>query len=84
MRGLRPIGPRGDAYAPSSLMSAGEAQAYHSAQLETLADTPVDLVTALTTDLNGTTDAQLVFAEGPYNATTGVLSADQLIVLLNN
>ena len=43
-----------------------------------------DLVTALTTDLNGTTDAQEVFAYGPYNATTGVLSADQLIVLLNN
>jgi hypothetical protein len=43
-----------------------------------------DLVTALTTDLNGTTDAQLVFANGPYNATTGVLSADQIIVLLND
>jgi hypothetical protein len=43
-----------------------------------------DLVTALTTDLNGTTDALLVFADGPYNATTGVLSADQIIVLLND
>jgi hypothetical protein len=43
-----------------------------------------DLVTALTTDLNGTTDAQLVFADGPYDATTGVLSADQIIVLLND
>ena len=43
-----PIGPRRDAYAPSSLMSADEAEQYHSAQLQTLSDTPVDLVTALT------------------------------------
>jgi hypothetical protein len=43
-----------------------------------------DLVTALTTDLNGTTDALLVYASGPYNASTGVLSADQILVLLNN
>ncbi|HEY3613410.1 MAG TPA: homocysteine S-methyltransferase family protein [Gaiellales bacterium] len=43
-----PIGPRGDAYAPSSLMTAGAAQRYHSTQLETLADTPVELLTALT------------------------------------
>ena len=42
-----------------------------------------DLVTALTTDLNGTTDAQLVFADGPYNGS-GVLYADQIIVLLND
>jgi homocysteine S-methyltransferase len=43
-----PIGPRGDAYAPSSLMSAEEAEQYHAAQMQTLSDTPVDLVTALT------------------------------------
>jgi S-methylmethionine-dependent homocysteine/selenocysteine methylase len=43
-----PIGPRGDAYAPSSLMSAEEAEKYHSAQLRTLADTAVDMVTGLT------------------------------------
>jgi S-methylmethionine-dependent homocysteine/selenocysteine methylase len=43
-----PVGPRGDAYAPSSLMSAAEAQRYHSAQFETLADTSVELLTALT------------------------------------
>ncbi len=42
-----PIGPRGDAYA-RSLMTAEEAQRYHSAQMQTLADTPVDLITALT------------------------------------
>jgi len=43
-----PVGPRSDAYAPSSAMSADEAQRYHSAQFETLADTPVELLTALT------------------------------------
>ena len=43
-----PIGPRGDAYAPSSQMTADEAEQYHSAQMETLSDTPVDLITALT------------------------------------
>ena len=40
--------PRGDAYAPDSLMTADEAERYHSAQMRTLADTAVDLVTALT------------------------------------
>jgi S-methylmethionine-dependent homocysteine/selenocysteine methylase len=43
-----PIGPRGDAYAPSSLMTPEEAEQYHSAQMQTLADTPVELITALT------------------------------------
>ena len=43
-----PIGPRGDAYAPSSLMTAEGAERYHSAQMQTLADTPVELITALT------------------------------------
>jgi S-methylmethionine-dependent homocysteine/selenocysteine methylase len=43
-----PIGPRGDAYAASSLMTAEEAERYHSAQLQTLSDTAVELVTALT------------------------------------
>ena len=43
-----PIGPRGDAYAPSSRMTAEEAERYHSAQMRTLSDTPVELVTALT------------------------------------
>jgi S-methylmethionine-dependent homocysteine/selenocysteine methylase len=43
-----PIGPRGDAYAPSSVMTAEEAEQYHSAQMQTLSDTPVELITALT------------------------------------
>ena len=42
------IGPRDDAYNPTQLMSADEAERYHAAQIETLAGTETDLVTALT------------------------------------
>jgi S-methylmethionine-dependent homocysteine/selenocysteine methylase len=42
------IGPRGDGYSADGRMSADEAQRYHSEQLGTLADTAVDMVTALT------------------------------------
>ncbi len=43
-----------------------------------------DLATALTTDLNGTTTVLQVSAYGPYDASSGVLTADQLIVILDN
>ena len=42
------VGPRGDAYSPDSIMTAEEAEAYHRPQIETLADTAADLVTAYT------------------------------------
>lgn len=42
------IGPQGDGYEPAGLLSAEQAQAYHSAQIETFADTPADRVTAIT------------------------------------
>lgn len=42
------IGPRGDAYAPDGIVSAEEAQSYHSEQIGWLADTEVDMVSALT------------------------------------
>jgi S-methylmethionine-dependent homocysteine/selenocysteine methylase len=42
------IGPRGDGYQPANLMSAEQAQAYHSEQIETFAKTEADLVTAIT------------------------------------
>jgi homocysteine S-methyltransferase len=42
------IGPRGDAYAPDATISAEEAEAYHATQLGWLAETDVDMVTALT------------------------------------
>ena len=41
-----------------------------------------DLVTALTTDLNGTTTVVQVMAEGSY--ATGALTADHVVVVLND
>lgn len=42
------IGPRGDAYAPDGIVSASDAESYHSEQIGWLASTDVDMVTALT------------------------------------
>ena len=42
------IGPRGDAYAPEAEVAADESEAYHAKQMGWLADTNVDMVTALT------------------------------------
>jgi S-methylmethionine-dependent homocysteine/selenocysteine methylase len=42
------VGPRGDGYRVDSVMSADEAEEYHSPQIETFADARVDLVSALT------------------------------------
>jgi homocysteine S-methyltransferase len=42
------IGPRGDGYVAARLMTAGEAQRYHAVQIQTFAQTTVDVVTALT------------------------------------
>lgn len=42
------LGPRGDAYAPESLMSAGEAEAYHAPQVEVFAAAGVDMVAVYT------------------------------------
>jgi homocysteine S-methyltransferase len=42
------IGPRGDGYDPSRIMSAQEAQDYHAAQIDSFRDTAADLVTAFT------------------------------------
>ncbi|MBN2501094.1 MAG: homocysteine S-methyltransferase family protein [Anaerolineales bacterium] len=42
------VGPRGDGYIPGSMMTAAEAEAYHRAQVETLAETGADMITAIT------------------------------------
>ena len=42
------IGPRGDGYAPDSLMEASEAADYHRPQIKAFADAGADIVTALT------------------------------------
>ena len=42
------VGPRGDAYAPDARVAADEAERYHSKQIGWLAETEVDMLTALT------------------------------------
>jgi S-methylmethionine-dependent homocysteine/selenocysteine methylase len=42
------LGPRGDAYAPESLMSAGEAERYHAPQIAVFAAAGADMVAAYT------------------------------------
>lgn len=42
------IGPRGDGYVPTNVMSAESAESYHAAQVQTFASTTADLVTAIT------------------------------------
>jgi hypothetical protein len=43
-----------------------------------------DLITALGTDLNGSTALLQIEANGPYDSATGVLSVNQLLVLLSD
>jgi S-methylmethionine-dependent homocysteine/selenocysteine methylase len=49
------LGPRGDGYEPSSIMTAQEAEQYHAQQIDTLAVTTADMICALT--LNYTDEA---------------------------
>jgi S-methylmethionine-dependent homocysteine/selenocysteine methylase len=42
------IGPRGDGYMPSAIMTAEEAQQYHYEQIKTFSETRADLVSAYT------------------------------------
>ena len=42
------VGPQDDAYSPSTTLSAGDAQAYHSTQIAVFADTAADMVCAMT------------------------------------
>ena len=42
------LGPRGDGYVPSALMSVQEAENYHQEQIETFAGTEADMVCAIT------------------------------------
>jgi S-methylmethionine-dependent homocysteine/selenocysteine methylase len=50
------IGPRGDGYDPGTVMSAGEAAAYHSFQMGVFRDAGADLVSAFT--MTNTNEAQ--------------------------
>lgn len=42
------LGPRGDGYVPSNMMTAEEAREYHSAQVHTFSETEADMVSAFT------------------------------------
>ncbi|MCX6047717.1 MAG: homocysteine S-methyltransferase family protein [Chloroflexi bacterium] len=42
------IGPRGDGYSPTNLMSVAEAADYHLAQIRTFSETSADMVAAIT------------------------------------
>jgi S-methylmethionine-dependent homocysteine/selenocysteine methylase len=42
------VGPRGDGYNPTDVMSAEESQQYHTAQIKTFSETDADMVTAIT------------------------------------
>ena len=42
------VGPRGDGYNPTHVMSADEAQAYHREQIAVFSDTAADMVSAIT------------------------------------
>ena len=42
------VGPRGDGYRPTSLMSPAEAEAYHAPQIGSFAEAGADMVTAVT------------------------------------
>ena len=42
------VGPRGDGYDPAEVMTAEEAERYHTEQIATFADTTADMVTAIT------------------------------------
>lgn len=42
------LGPRDDGYTPGTMMTADAAHAYHRPQIATFADTPADLITAMT------------------------------------
>jgi S-methylmethionine-dependent homocysteine/selenocysteine methylase len=42
------VGPRGDGYSPSNMMSVSEAEQYHTAQIRTFSETPADMISAFT------------------------------------
>jgi len=42
------VGPRGDGYRPTEMMTAADAERYHAVQIATLSETSADMVTALT------------------------------------
>jgi hypothetical protein len=54
-----------------------------SENIETFS-TFADFTAALMTDLNGTSPVMHIAGDGPYDSTSGTLSVDQMIVLIND
>ncbi len=50
------LGPRGDGYVPSAVMTARVAEAYHRPQIEAFAETEADLVSAVDAQLSRRSD----------------------------
>ena len=65
------VGPHDDAYNPSELLGAEDAQGYHSTQINTFADTAADLVTAMT----------ITYAEEAIGIVRAARDADMPVVL---
>jgi homocysteine S-methyltransferase len=65
------IGPHSDGYNPSSMLSARDAQAYHATQIETLADTEADLISAFT----------LTYVDEAIGITRAARAADMPVVI---
>jgi homocysteine S-methyltransferase len=61
------IGPRGDGYDPGTVMSAGEAAAYHSFQMGVFRDAGADLVSAFT--MTNSNEAQGIVLAAPRAQT---------------
>jgi S-methylmethionine-dependent homocysteine/selenocysteine methylase len=66
------LGPRGDGYAPSHLMSAERAASYHRRQIRTLAAAGADLITGMT--LNYCEEATGIVAASQEAAIPAVIS----------
>ena len=65
------IGPQSDGYNPSTILSADEAETYHSTQVATFADTVADLVSAFT----------LTYADEAIGITRAAQAADMPVVI---
>ena len=67
------IGPRGDGYVPSNIMTAEQAEEYHASQIKVVSDTDADLVSALTINYN---DEAIGIANAARNHKEAISSLD--------
>lgn len=65
------IGPRGDGYNPDSMMTADEAERYHSAQIRAFQQSHADMVTAIT----------MTYTEEAIGLTRAAIAAQMPVVI---